>query len=157
MKEQCTDWIHDVDKNVTVWNPFLLGNIPYVKNGITDWHKKLYEFSEFKMQDERDVAYFDEDRTYIQEVLDGLDKTQQIYSNWHFNFWALLTGLLCYALLIFAYLIQERNNRSTYTLLSNKRYKTFDNQIKITDDGIRNHKDNDEKDGKSSDNGIWKI
>ena len=127
LETQCTTWIKDVDKKVTVWNPFLLGNIPYIKNGIEEWEDKLYEFSNFKMTDERDVVYFDEDRSYIQDVLSGLETTQLIYSEWRFpNFWAILTCLLCYALLVFAYVIQERNTKNLHTLFTNPRKSADD-------------------------------
>lgn len=120
LENQCTTWIKDVDKTVTIWNPFLLGNIPYIQNGIKEWEEKLYEFSNFKMSDERNVIYFDEDKEYIQDVLNGLEATQRIYSEWKIpNIWAILTGLLCYALLVFAYIIQERNTRNLHTLFSN--------------------------------------
>lgn len=125
LETRCKEWIKDVDENATVWNPFLIGNIPYIEKGIKDWHDKLYEVSSIEMSDES-VTYFDQDRKYIQDVLSGLQKTQNIYTEMKSpNYLAILTSLLCYALLIFVYLIQERNNKSTYTLFSNYRYKTF--------------------------------
>lgn len=143
LEMRCKEWIKDVDENVTTWNPFLLGNIPYVKKGIKDWHVKLYELSCFHMQEENDVSYFDENEMYIQNVLNGLTRTQSIYSQWKFpNFWAILTGIISYFFLIVAYLIQERNNKSTYLLLSNNRYKTLVKDINYTNTQRGNKKIN---------------
>lgn len=139
LETRCKEWIKDVDENATIWNPYLLGNIPYVEKGIKDWHDKLYILSKFKMQNEVTVSYFDEDSMYIQDVLKGLADTQSIYSSMKFpNFWALLTGVIAYLFLIVAYFIQERNNKSTYTLLSNKRYKTSSDNANWTYFKIKN-------------------
>lgn len=124
LEEQCTTWINkDAYKGVTVWNPFLLGNVPYIKKSIENWHQKLYGFSTFKMQNENNVSYFDADKTYIQSALSGLEQTQQIYAQWKFpNFLAILTGLICYIMMMFAYFIQTRNNNSECRLFNNDIY-----------------------------------
>ena len=136
LETRCKEWIKDVDENATVWNPFLIGNIPYIEKGIKDWHNKLHILSKFKMSDEVNVSYFDEDYEYIQDVLKSLDDTQSIYKKNKFpNFWALLTGILCYILLIFAYIIQERNTKNSYKLFKNptkKREKTANKTKKNT-------------------------
>ena len=120
LETRCKEWIKDVDENATVWNPFLIGNIPYIEKGIKDWHDKLYLLSKFKMNDEDRASCFDEDYKYIQDVLNGLNNTSSIYEQWKFpNIWAILTGLFCYALLVFAYIIQERNTRNLRKLFEN--------------------------------------
>ena len=133
LETRCKEWIKDVDEDATVWNPFLLGNIPYIEKGIKDWHDKLHELSKFKMRDEVNISYFDENEEYIQEVLDGLENSQSIYQKWKFpNILAILTAIIAYCFLIVAYFIQERNNKSTYTLLSNRRYKTISDDVNVT-------------------------
>lgn len=151
LRSQCLVWIDEADKNVTVWNPFLLGNIPYIEKCINEWEEKLQEFSNFKMLDEQDVVYFDADKQYIGATLKGLKDTQKIYSEWHFSIWALLTGLLCYGLLIFVYIIQERNTKNQYTLFTNPRKREEHRNITMSS---RPKDDNDRNDNNMVNNRI---
>lgn len=139
LKSEATEWI-DRAKGSTVWNVFLIANIKTIKDAINDWNSMLRSFSENTVKYEpNDIIRFDAQNESLNAILWNLDKIKTKYSvnGVHITLYAIIMVILCYILLMFPYVIQERNTKSTYHLFFNenkgKKNLTFNTQNRSND------------------------
>lgn len=118
LKTASCQWIDRASK-ATVWNVFMLGNIHKIKEALEDWNKSLTAMSQKRMSDEAQDAtpFTDEDPSVVQANND-LSSLNRHYSNMQAPNWlAIVTGVLLLLMLLFPYVIQSRNTKSTYRLI----------------------------------------
>lgn len=118
-------WIDRVNQKTSVWNVFLVGNIKEIETAILDWNDNLKTFSNVILSTEKyedyDVEPFDADEADLQAVISKLDSLSNIYTQSdEINYRTIIWGIIFYFLLLFPYLIQERNGVSTYRLLGRR-------------------------------------
>lgn len=123
LKVVANKWIDEANHGANVWNVFLLGNIKEISSAIEKWHGQLTTFSTkhtLKSEEvlEGSIAPFDGNRKSIQKALDGLTGLSEIYTErgWP-SLWGWLSGLLCYIMLLFPWLVQKRHPKNYYQLI----------------------------------------
>lgn len=113
VKEYAFGWIDKADAGVSVWNVFLLGNVRQIESAMESWHAQLFDFSQHQMQGES-FGSFDPEGVYMHGVLAQLEQVRHLFSaSGRLRFEAVLMGILCYAMLLLPYLLQERHTKST--------------------------------------------
>lgn len=121
LKTTATTWIDNV-KGASVWNVFIIGNIKQIKTSMGSWNKDLANFAAriIKNEEYKDynkiVSYSDHGKE-IQQVEKALDDLKSLYTETSTpTLTAIITGILCYILLLFPYFIQRRNTKNIYRL-----------------------------------------
>lgn len=117
LKNAASQWI-DRASNATVWNVFMLGNIHKIKAALEDWNRVLTSMSQKKMSDEAQgvLPFTSEDPSIVRANRD-LSDLNNYYSVFQRSTWiSITTGLFLLLLLLFPYVIQSRNPKSTYRL-----------------------------------------
>ena len=117
LKDAASEWI-DRASNATVWNVFMLGNVHKIKDALEDWNRVLTSMSQKKMSDEAQgvLPFTSEDPSVVQANRD-LSDLNNYYSVFQRPTWiTITTGLFLLLLLLFPYVIQNRNPKSTYRL-----------------------------------------
>lgn len=109
-----------VNKEVSTWNVFLLGNITEIRKAIHNWYDDMKTFSAITLSDEDDVRCFDSSSHYINDIDNQIDALAALYSDIKgFSPLTLLWVLLGYAMLLLPYLLQDRYSKTigtTWTL-----------------------------------------
>lgn len=124
LKKNATEWIDKANRGATVWNVFLVGNVPVIKEAINNWHQLLQGFSSKKFDIEGNVDIFDENRTNIAKAQNGLSELERIYSSKdHFSITSLsiMVTIICYLFLMMPYIIQRRSAQSRVRLFRPKK------------------------------------
>ncbi len=122
LKSQNTDslqyialkWINNANSGASIWNAFLIGNIGKISDAIKSWNETLYKMSEFKMSNEPDnaTAFYDIEGSYAQAIAD-LEELKDIYENTGgIAFNTVWSCILLFLMLLFPYILQERNTRA---------------------------------------------
>ena len=134
LKNAANEWI-DRASNATVWNVFMLGNIHKINDALENWNRALTSMSQKKMSDEGQggIPFTSEDQSVVQAKSD-LSNLNNYYSGIQGPTWiAIVTGLFLMLLLLFPYVIQSRNTKSTYRL-----FGTEDTNNRLTEKKAKN-------------------
>ena len=117
LKSASNAWMSkSINKRVTTWNIFLLGNITEIKEAIHTWHDDLQAMSTTSMSGEDNPKGFDSSSKYIRDIDQDIEVLTSYYTSFRgFNIITLLWLLLGYAMLILPYLIQSRHTKTTGT------------------------------------------
>ena len=109
-----------VNRDVSTWNVFLLGNLTGIKEAIFSWYDDLRMFSRTKLSEEGDdVKLFDSSQRIFFEMESTIANTAALYTDIKgFNPLTLLWLLIVYAMLLFPYLLQSRHTKTTGTNLT---------------------------------------
>lgn len=121
LKNSAFEWI-DNASGATVWNVFMIGNVKKNENALDVWNSSLTVFSNKKMADEdSEVVAFSSTDKSVNVAKDNLSSLRGVYTlKSGPTVIALLIGLLLYFLLLFPYIIQSRNTKSTYRLIDSE-------------------------------------
>ena len=121
LKESSFKWI-DNASNATVWNVFMIGNIKKIEDAIENWNNSLNSFSSKTMSDEPDgVVPFSSSDPSVTAAKEKLNSLRSVYTTKALpTVLSIGTGLLLYLLLLFPYIIQSRNTKSTFRLIGSE-------------------------------------
>lgn len=146
LKHLATTWIDKVS-GASVWNVFILGNIKQTKNSVQNWHKTLVDFSEHKLiAEDKSVDVFDINSDTIKTVEDELDELNRLYTKQNKpSTLSLITVLICYFMMLFPYILQDRHTKSTYRLFGRKKEYNDDINKRSKENEIDNTDDNDDE------------
>lgn len=126
LKNSAFEWI-DNASGATVWNVFMIGNIKKIENALNQWNSALVEFSSKKMTDEdSDILAFSSSDESVRLAKANLSSLRGLYTDRYIlktksNKTAISIGIVLYVLLLFPYIIQSRNTKSTYRLIGSER------------------------------------
>lgn len=122
LKTAAVEWI-DNAADATVWNVFMLGNIRQIEGAIENWNSELNVFSIKSLSDEPDdIKAFSVSDPSVVVAKDKLSSLRSVYMTMETpTVVAILTVLCLYLLLMFPYVIQRRNCKSTYRLIGSER------------------------------------
>ncbi len=117
LKKEAVDWVNKA-KGVSVWNVFMIGNVDMVREAIDNWNVSLNAFTTKRMHYEyEDTESFTDAHPSVVAAKSQLEDLRGKFTSWGFpTILALLLLLLIYLMMIFPYLIQQRNTKSIYTL-----------------------------------------
>lgn len=121
LKKSAIDWV-DNASGATVWNVFMIGNIKKIEAAIENWNKSLNKFSSKTMTDEPDgVEAFSSSDPSVTTAKSNLNNLRSVYTTMGTpTLLAIGVGLLLYLLLLFPYIIQSRNTKSTFRLIGSE-------------------------------------
>lgn len=121
LKEQSCQWI-DQAAGATVWNVFMLGNIHEIQEALRDWNSKLTSMSNKVLSDEPSgTNAFTSDDPSVAEARKNLSSLNELYTKRKAPTWiAILTGVFLMLMLLFPYVIQQRNTKSIYRLIGSE-------------------------------------
>lgn len=121
LKESAIKWI-DNAFGATVWNVFMIGNIKKIEGAIENWNSSLNNFSSKIMSDEPSgVEPFSSSDPSITTAKGNLNNLRSVYTTMGApTMLSIGIGLLLYILLLFPYIIQSRNTKSTYRLIGSE-------------------------------------
>lgn len=144
LKDEAYNWIDQEVTGVTVFNPFVIGNIDEINHALTEWNIILSHLSEKILSDEKDYtkAFTSNDES-VASAREGLDKLRRLFTNEErLSAGACLFNVVMFLLLIFPYLLQNRNTKNEYRLFGKKKRSVDGYDI---DDTGKNNSDNDDK------------
>lgn len=121
LKESAIKWI-DNASGATVWNVFMIGNIKKIEGAIEHWNSSLNNFSSKIMSDEPSgVEPFSASDPSVTIAMGNLNNLRSVYTTMEApTMLSIGIGLLLYILLLFPYIIQSRNTKSTYRLIGSE-------------------------------------
>lgn len=121
LKESAFKWI-DNASGATVWNVFMIGNIKKIESAIENWNNSLSKFSSKIMSDEPNgVEPFSSSDPSVTRAKENLNNLRSVYTIMGApSMLAIGIGALLYILLLFPYIIQSRNCKSTYRLIGSE-------------------------------------
>lgn len=121
LKESAVKWI-DNASGATVWNVFMIGNIKKIENAIENWNNSLSGFSGKIMSDEPNgVEPFSSSDPSVTKAKENLNNLRSVYTTMgRPSMLAIGIGVLLYILLLFPYIIQSRNTKSTFRLIGSE-------------------------------------
>lgn len=121
LKESAIEWV-DNASGATVWNVFMIGNIKKIEDAIESWNKSLSDFSGKIMLDEPDgVEPFSSSDPSVTIAKKNLNNLCSVYTTMGGpTMIAIGVGILLYILLLFPYIIQSRNTKSTFRLIGSE-------------------------------------
>lgn len=153
LKKSSFEWI-DSAEEATVWNVFMIGNINEIESAIESWNNSLTSFSSKIMTDERKgVVAFSASDPSVTAAKDNLNNLHSIYkTTGKPTSIAIYIGVLLYILLLFPYVIQSRNTKSTYRLIGSERDSYAPRSTKINKVSKLTHQVEDDS---PSDNGDY--
>lgn len=118
LKNLAIVWIDKANKGANTANVFLLGNTREIREAFLNWEKVLNDMASKKLSNEALLGtvpdFTSQAGTQAAAQLDGMSESftkQKIPT-----IWAIVFGIILYALLIFPYLIQPRHSKSVYSL-----------------------------------------
>lgn len=122
LKNSAFEWI-DNASGATVWNAFMIGNIQKIENALDKWNSILVEFSSKKMIDEEsETMAFSSNDESVKLAKEKLSSLRNIYTlSQRSNVTSILIGIVLYILLLFPYIIQSRNTKSTYRIFGSEK------------------------------------
>lgn len=126
LKKSALKWI-DRASGTTVWNVFMIGNIDKVEAALDSWNLTLVEFSDKRMSDEDGtVRPFSTSDPSVVAAKKGLQEVRLLYTGiFTFSIIGLVSGIFLYLMLLFPYVIQPRNVKSTYRLFGSEKSSGF--------------------------------
>lgn len=121
LKESAIEWI-DNASGTTVWNVFMIGNIKKIESAIESWNKSLNDFSSKTMTDEAEgIEPFSSSDPSVTTAKENLNNLRAVYTTMNApTMIAIGVGVLLYILLLFPYIIQSRNTKSTFKLIGSE-------------------------------------
>lgn len=121
LKESAIKWI-DNASGATVWNVFMIGNIKKIEGAIENWNSSLNNFSSKIMSDEPSgVEPFSSSDPSVTIAMGNLNNLRSVYTTMCApSMLAIGIGVLLYILLLFPYIIQSRNTKSTFRLIGSE-------------------------------------
>lgn len=137
VKESALRWIDNAQNGATTWNVFILGNTKEIKETIINWENQLREFSSKKMSNEEIITPVAEfSSSGARSAIDGLDRLTASFTTQKFpTAWAILFGIVVYAMLLLPYLLQRRHTKSLYMSLFKK--KDRDSSLTVSSEEVR--------------------
>lgn len=115
LKNEAYRWIDDASADPSVWNVFLFGNIGNIQSAISGWSDQLAAASNKILASEAtyNVEAFDPKNVAASNAISRLDNINEIYrSHTGPNPWGVISLAICYLLLMFPHVLQERNARN---------------------------------------------
>lgn len=121
LKELAIQWI-DNSSGATVWNVFMIGNIKKIEKAIENWNHSLNNFSSKIMSDEPDgVESFSSSDPSVTTAKGNLNSLRSVYTTMGApTMLSIGIVFLLYILLLFPYIIQSRNTKSTFRLIGSE-------------------------------------
>jgi len=124
--EEARVWIDKVNKEPSIWNIFLFGNISTIESAINRWTQSLNEHSAKSLSSENEPILFSTDNPNKEKALSGLASLKSIYqTTGRPNSLAIFTLLVCYMMLLCPYFVQERHSRSVEAFFGKKNKKNI--------------------------------
>ena len=116
LKVSALEWVSQAS-GTTVWNVFMIGNIKTIEKAVENWVATLEEMSSKALAEESaGVAAYTSSEFVVREINDAFKSIRNIYKTTQFpSVIAISLIALLYLMLMFPYLIQVRNTKSTYT------------------------------------------
>lgn len=106
-------WINEVNKNPSIWNIFLFGNISTIEKAITKWTESLNNHSSRSLTLESSPVLFSTENPNKEKALSGLSSIRSIYQKTDKpHALAIVSLLICYLMLLCPYFVQERHPRN---------------------------------------------
>lgn len=122
--EEAKGWINKVNKDPSIWNIFLFGNISTIESAINQWTESLNKHSAKSLSCEKEPILFSTENPNKEKALSGLASLKSIYQTTSKpNTMAILTLLVCYLMLLCPYFVQERHSRNVETFFGKKKRK----------------------------------
>lgn len=123
LKESAFKWIDDNNKDVSIWNPFLIGNLDEISYANKYWYTCLNEYSEPRLSYEvNSFANSKKFKNAYHKVIQDLNALKKIYKEASgYTTISILSALFLFLMLLFPYCIQRRNTRASgiYHLIPN--------------------------------------
>lgn len=153
LRDAAEKWI-DQTRGVTIWNVFLIGNIDKIEAAMKSWNKSLTEMSAHKMQNEdEEVLSFTSNDPSVVTALDNFKSIHSIYTTMGYPTpLAIGIAILLYLMLIFPYVLQRRNTKSTYMLFGQKKLTAVHVDLGHEMEDSADGKPQRKKDSKNEDN-----
>lgn len=125
LKESAYEWV-DNASGATVWNVFMIGNIDKIEDALDGWNRSLTDFSSKVMFDEpANVEPFTSKDQSVVNAKESMDSLRAIYTDMGApTLLAIGVAILLYLMLLFPYIIQGRNTKSTYRLIGSENSKS---------------------------------
>lgn len=116
LKVSALDWVSQAS-GTTVWNVFMIGNIKTIEKAVENWALTLEDMSSKVMADEpAGVVAYTSSEMVVTEINDAFKSIRNIYKTTQFpSVIAIVLIAVLYLMLMFPYLIQARNTKTTYT------------------------------------------
>lgn len=116
LKVSALDWVGQAS-GTTVWNVFMIGNIKTIEKAVENWVLTLEDMSSKVMADEpAGVVAYTSSEMVVTEINDAFKSIRNIYKTTQFpSVIAIVLIAVLYLMLMFPYLIQARNTKTTYT------------------------------------------
>lgn len=123
LKRQADKWIDDANQGASTINVFLLGNTNQIREAIQNWERSLQNAADHHLSNEDIVAKPTQfESSAARHAVKGIDSLHDNFTKMKFpTVWALLFGLLMYAMLIFPYIIQDRHTKSMVRVIGSER------------------------------------
>lgn len=116
LQAEANKWLDKANKDVSVWNAFLIGNIEKISEAIKTWNKLLVEYSIPMLSNEalRDqVIPFDYNKSSSEEALKNLNTLTSIYKAPNkIKIITILVAPFLFLMLLFPYILQERDGKA---------------------------------------------
>ena len=120
--EEAKGWINKVNKDPSIWNIFLFGNISTIESAINQWTESLNKHSAKSLSSEKEPFLFSTENPNKEKALSGLASLKSIYQTTSKpKALAILTLLVCYMMLLCPYFVQERHSRNVETFFGKKK------------------------------------
>ena len=122
LKTTAHDWV-DEASGATVWNVFMIGNIDEIEAAVDCWNLALNSLSSKKMSNEpATVEPFSLSDANAQASKENLNAFRSVYTTMESpTVLAIINTILLYIMLMFPYVIQSRNTKSTFNLWGSER------------------------------------
>lgn len=123
LKKQAYNWIDEANQGASTINVFLLGNTNQIRDAIENWERTLQNAADHHLTNEDIVAKPEQfSSTAARRAVKGIDSLHDNFTKMKFpTLWAILFGLLMYAMLIFPYIIQDRHTKSMVRVIGSER------------------------------------
>lgn len=117
LQAEANKWLDKANKDVSVWNAFLIGNIEKISEAIKTWNKLLVEYSNPVLSNEtligNEVSPFDSNKSSSELAINNLKSLTSIYrESGGINFRTILLFPVLIFMLILPYILQKRNTKA---------------------------------------------
>ena len=145
LQEKAVIWLNNSNKEATIWNAFLIGNISQISKAIEGWNEELVKFSTPILSNEtlngNEVFPFNHNISSSKEALNNLELLTAIYKSEkiegaeeqvktnNINYITIILFVILIFMLLLPYFIQKRHTKNPYTLISKKEKDTENDKI----------------------------
>lgn len=127
LRRNALEWIDKANQGASVWNAFLVGNVSKISEAIDGWNQALIDVSKPVLSNEaHGVQPFDADKESFKAVDSHFKGLMDIYTTTtRIRVNTIWTAAILLLMLLFPYLLQERNLRAQgyYSLFGRKNNK----------------------------------